>query len=160
MLRSSGLTQPPPPVDAAVARTIGASLPRRACAWLPGFNARRGPPDADAETRRRRVERLLALAPEIGSARQALVHFIAMTCSRDAAALDRWLAQPRTSAVGEVRRFAASLGQNLLAVRAAVSSAWGSGQVEDQIIRLKMIKRQLYRRAKLDLLRICMLARG
>jgi transposase len=60
--------------------------------------------------------------------------------------------------VPELRRFAANLTADLSAVRAAFSSPWSSGgQVEGQINRLKYLKRQMYGRAKLDLLRICML---
>nr|MBA2734414.1 transposase [Acidobacteriota bacterium] len=39
------------------------------------------------------------------------------------------------------------------AVRNALSSVWSNGQVEGQVNRLKMIKRQMYGRAKFDLLR-------
>ena len=54
----------------------------------------------------------------------------------------------------ELRRFASFLEGDLSAVRAAFSSPWSSGQVEGQINRLKYLKRQMYGRAKLDLLRI------
>lgn len=39
-------------------------------------------------------------------------------------------------------------------MHAAINSPWSSGQVEGQINRLKYFKRQMYGRAKLDLLRI------
>jgi transposase len=39
------------------------------------------------------------------------------------------------------------------AVNAAVETSWSTGQVEGQINRLKMIKRQMYGRAGFDLLR-------
>ena len=35
---------------------------------------------------------------------------------------------------------------------AAITSPWSSGQVEGQITKLKLVKRQMYGRAKLDLL--------
>ena len=38
------------------------------------------------------------------------------------------------------------------AVRAAIISAWSNGQTEGQITKLKLVKRQMYGRAKLDLL--------
>jgi transposase len=40
------------------------------------------------------------------------------------------------------------------AVRAALSSEWGNGQTEGQVNRLKMLKRQMYGRAKSDLLQL------
>jgi len=39
------------------------------------------------------------------------------------------------------------------AVSMAFTSAWSSGQVEGQVNRLKLIKRSMYGRGKLDLLR-------
>ena len=39
------------------------------------------------------------------------------------------------------------------AVAAAITNAWSNGQTEGQITRLKLIKRQMYGRAKIDLLK-------
>jgi transposase len=47
----------------------------------------------------------------------------------------------------------AGLRRDLSAVRAALTSEWSNGQTEGQVNRLKLIKRQMYGRAKLDLLR-------
>jgi transposase len=44
------------------------------------------------------------------------------------------------------------------AVYAALTLPWSNGQTEGQINRLKLIKRQGYGRAKLDLLRVRVLA--
>ena len=41
----------------------------------------------------------------------------------------------------------------LLAAPAAIRLKWSNGQLEGQVNRLKMIKRQMYGRAKFDLLR-------
>ena len=38
------------------------------------------------------------------------------------------------------------------AVAAAITSAWSNGQTEGQITKLKLVKRQMYGRGKLDLL--------
>jgi len=38
------------------------------------------------------------------------------------------------------------------AVRAAIISYWSNGQTEGQITRLKLVKRQMYGRGKIDLL--------
>ncbi len=53
----------------------------------------------------------------------------------------------------ELHGFAAGLRGDEQAVRAALTLPWSSGQVEGQITRLKLVKRQGYGRAKLDLLR-------
>ena len=47
---------------------------------------------------------------------------------------------------------------NKNAVLAALSLPWSNGQVEGQVNRLKLIKRQMYGRAKFDLLRLRVLA--
>jgi transposase len=39
-------------------------------------------------------------------------------------------------------------------MRAALSEPWSTGQVEGQITRLKYLKRQMYGRAHIDLLRL------
>ena len=66
--------------------------------------------------------------------------------------LDPWLRQAQDSALPAFRGFAKRLRIDEDAVRAAMTSPWSTGQVEGQINRLKMIKRQMYGRANLDLL--------
>jgi len=46
-----------------------------------------------------------------------------------------------------------TLKQDLSAVEAAVSEPWSNGPVEGQLNRLKMLKRQMYGRAGIELLR-------
>ncbi|MBE2267700.1 MAG: transposase [Anaerolinea sp.] len=47
-----------------------------------------------------------------------------------------------------------TLRQDVAAVRAALETPWSNGQTEGQVTRLKLIKRQMYGRAKFDLLRL------
>lgn len=49
--------------------------------------------------------------------------------------------------------FAGGLCDDQPAVRAALSLPWSNGQTEGQITKLKLVERQMYGRAKLDLLR-------
>lgn len=49
--------------------------------------------------------------------------------------------------------FARGLRDDRPAVTAALSLPWSNGQTEGQITKLKLVKRQMYGRAKLDLLR-------
>jgi len=57
-----------------------------------------------------------------------------------------------------LRRTAAFCGIGLekefRALQAALTEPWSTGQVEGQITRLKLLKRQMYGRANLDLLRL------
>jgi Transposase len=69
------------------------------------------------------------------------------------AGLEAWLADARASGVRAVETFAAGLEQDGAAVRAALTTPWSNGQSEGQITRLKLLKRQMYGRVGLDLLR-------
>lgn len=53
----------------------------------------------------------------------------------------------------DVRKFAHGLLLDRLAIAAALSLPWSNGQTEGQVNRLKLLKRAMYGRAKLDLLR-------
>lgn len=138
---------------AVTAKPLSPPSPRRACAWVLGWNVRNSA-EHDVEVRHRYVERLCAIEPTIGVARAFMLRFIAIVRAHDIDAFERWLAQVRGCAVAELRRFAAGITADLDAVRAAIGTPWSSGQVEGQINRLKYLKRQTYGRAKLDLLRI------
>ena len=63
--------------------------------------------------------------------------------------LDRWIGDAATSLMAS---FAAGLGKDRPAVTAALTSPWSNGQTEGQITKLKLVKRQMYSRAKIDLL--------
>jgi len=66
---------------------------------------------------------------------------------------DRWLDDASTCGVRAVETFARGLAQDGGAVRAALTTSWSNGQTEGQITKLKLLKRQMYGRANLDLLR-------
>lgn len=68
-------------------------------------------------------------------------------------AFDAWLADARACGVRVVESFAVSLDRDGAAVRASLRLPWSGGQDEGQINRLKLLKRSMYGRAKLDLLR-------
>ncbi|MER9274637.1 transposase [Mesorhizobium sp. M0643] len=51
-----------------------------------------------------------------------------------------------------VGSFANGVEKDIATVRNAIISPWSNGQTEGQITKLKLIKRQTYGRAKIDLL--------
>ena len=67
--------------------------------------------------------------------------------------LTTWLTEAMTCGATAIATFAAGLEGDAAAVKAALTEPWSSGQVEGQVNRLKLIKRQSYGRAGLDLLR-------
>nr|WP_244561033.1 transposase [Azospirillum oryzae] len=93
----------------------------------------------------------------VGLARRftALVRAAGRTAESDqaAAGLEAWLAEASSCGITAIQTFAAGLEQDGAAVRAALTLPWSSGQAEGQINRLKLLKRQMYGRASLDLLR-------
>ena len=68
--------------------------------------------------------------------------------------LDAWLQEASASPLQELHRFALGLRKAYGAMRAALCEPWSTGQVEGQITRLKYLKRQMYGRAHIDLLRL------
>jgi transposase len=66
--------------------------------------------------------------------------------------LDVWLQEAEESPFPELHSFVAGIRRDEAAVRAALELPWSQGQVEGQITKLKLLKRQMYGRAKLDLL--------
>jgi transposase len=63
--------------------------------------------------------------------------------------LDPWIAIASTSLIAS---FANGITKDKDAVCAAITEPWSNGQTEGQITKLKLVKRQMYGRAKIDLL--------
>jgi transposase len=105
-----------------------------------GGNQKRQRPDTDLET-------AYTLAQRFRHIMRAQV----------ATALKPWLADCLASRMPELVNFAHGLQRELPAVQAALTLPCTNGLVEGQITKLKLLKRQSYGRAKLDLLRQRML---
>jgi len=69
------------------------------------------------------------------------------------ATLHLWMERARKTGIHALIRFVRTLKQDLGAVEAAVTEPWSNGPVEGHINRLKTLKRQMYGRAGIDLLR-------
>jgi transposase len=122
-------------------------LTPRNAAWLVlRHSENRTATDADQLNRLRTQHTALTEAITLAE------EFVAMIREGQAERFDPWLAQARDSALPAFRNFARKLDSDYDAVRAAVTSPWSTGQVEGQINRLKMIKRQMFGRANFDLL--------
>jgi transposase len=104
------------------------------------------------------LDRLLKVDLELNIVVTLAQDFAALLREQRAEDLDAWLERARESGLRAMRAFAISLGQDYAAVKAAASLPWSNGPTEGNINRLKMLKRQMYGRAKLDLLRQRVLA--
>lgn len=87
--------------------------------------------------------------PDLTTARTLIDDFQAMIRSKAAAKLDSWLDRAKASLIAS---FANGVEKDIAAVRNTITSPWSNGQTEGQITKLKLIKRQMYGRAKIDLL--------
>ena len=80
-------------------------------------------------------------------------YFLRSDQARQAGSLSSWIAQVSAATVTpELRRFALGLLADGKAVEAALTLPWSNGQTEGQVNRLKLLKREMYGRANLDLL--------
>jgi transposase len=151
---------------------------RRYLNRLVGSSGRRGPRDANAPVRpaertppsarklsfrvanpkpdshsARVLTAVRARSPAVHAALDLAEELMAMIRQKSATTLADWLAKVAASGDRDLGNLAASLRSDAAAVQAALSEAWSNGQVEGQVNRLKVIKRQMYGRAGMKLLR-------
>lgn len=80
---------------------------------------------------------------------------------REINVLTAWMERAaQSTSTKEMNGFAEGLTRNWPEVKAAVELPWSNGRTEGHVNRLKLIKRKMYGRAKFDLLRIRVMARG
>ena len=136
-------TQPAPPMTDP---TVQGVTPRQAT-WL----TLRRPTDVTEDE-----QHLLTRLPQAHAAfAQAITlaqDFAQLLRARQPERLDGWLQQAATSSLGAFQRLAKSFRRDYAAIKAGVTLPWSNGPVEGHINRLKMLKRQMYGRARLDLL--------
>jgi transposase len=110
-------------------------------------------PTARTENQQAQVARLREINAEVVEAVGLVEAFAALVRKQAGATLPDWLEQVRNGASIELRRFAQGLDRDRAAVQAALDETWSNGPVEGHVNRLKTIKRQMYGRAGLPLLR-------
>ncbi|MBA2515091.1 MAG: ISL3 family transposase [Solirubrobacterales bacterium] len=106
------------------------------------------------------VERLEAESPSIRLAHAWVTEFFGMVRERKPEQLDDWLARVEASELPDLVSFCRGVRRDQEAVVAGLTLEWSNGQVEGQVNRLKLIKRQMYGRAAFDLLRARVLPPG
>jgi transposase len=118
--------------------------------------------EADLEPQEQQFrEQLQERCLELRSAADQARAFRVLVREHREAGWDAWLSEACCPAsVKEIRGFAEGLKKDEAAVRAALRLEWSNGQVEGQVNRLKLIKRQMFGRAKFDLLRQRVLLAG
>ncbi|AHD03669.1 transposase (plasmid) [Leisingera methylohalidivorans DSM 14336] len=96
------------------------------------------------------VARIEASLPALATARRLTDRFTDMVRNAREEALEEWLNEAEDGLLGA---FARGLRRDQAAVAAALREPWSNGQTEGQINRLKTLKRQMYGRANIDLLK-------
>jgi transposase len=121
--------------------------PRRA-AWLV---LRREAKRTAAEAQQ--LAQLRAQSAEVAEAIDLAQDFATLVRQRQPTQLDPWLTRATASTLEALRRFATGLYEDYEAIKAGATVPWSTSPVEGHINRLKMLKRQMFGRARLDLLR-------
>jgi transposase len=110
------------------------------------------PPERSTAQDRHQLAQLTQQAPELAEAVALAQDFAGLVRQRQPAQLEPWLARAAQTTLSPFRRFAKGLRADYAAVKAGVTLSWSQGPIEGQINRLKMLKRQMFGRARLDLL--------
>jgi transposase len=135
--------QPGPPV---IDPSVQGCTPRQAT-WL----VLRQPDHLTAEEQAL-LDRLRQAHPAFAQAIALAQGFAQLLRARQPERLDTWLQQAATSSLAALQRLAKSLQRDYAAVKAGLTLPWSTSPVEGHINRLKMLKRQMFGRARLDLL--------
>ena len=148
-----------PTLVSAPVRTMPCPSARRAFGWLVGWRklAVKEPKNVDHE---RFVQALCQIQPVVAEVRSLAREFLGLMHRRRPQEFDRWLTRLSNCSAPEMRSFASSLRSDLSAVRAAFTLPWSNGQTEGHVNRLKFLKRQMYGRASVELLRLRVLSKN
>jgi transposase len=111
------------------------------------------PPNLRAPSEQLWVEAATTVHPQVAAVEQVAQQFRLAFRERNPEVFKSWLARGMESEIPEVKSFVAGIQRDYEAVLAAVEQPWSNGQVEGQVHRLKLIKRQMYGRGGFLLLR-------
>jgi transposase len=120
---------------------------KRAARWLLMEEADLGDEERAFVVELRRASAEVERICEIGRGFQRIVK------EKDEKAFAEWSMCAQQSGIKEMAGFAEGLKKDCDAVVEALRSEWSNGQTEGQVNRLKYLKRQMYGRAKFDLLK-------
>lgn len=99
------------------------------------------------------VEILKRRCPGFAMMRHLVLSFRAILCGGKVSSLRRWAEKAKASGIEMIVRFVRQLNKDWVAVENAVKQDWSNGPTEGHINRLKTLKRGMYGRAGVELLR-------
>jgi transposase len=150
---------PSPPASEKLPRPTPVTVPKRQrlssqkASWLFVL-----PKEKLTAPQQRQLEHICQASEDLSTAYELSQDFLDILRERKAHELKDWIKAAKSSQVTELKSFAKSVQQDYAAISAACSLPWSQGQVEGQINRLKCLKRQMYGRARFDLLRLRVLS--
>lgn len=139
--------RPGAPEKSTVPRSVAPTV-REVTGWM----TRR--PTSLGENERLRLKALLARSRPLETAHELVTAFARMLTDRTGQDLPTWIEAALAAELPGLRRFAKGLTKDFDAVTAGLTLPYNSGAVEGHVGRLKALKRQMYGRANLDLLKI------
>ncbi len=112
------------------------------------------PPEKLTAKQQQQVESICQASEELRTVYLLSQEFVTLLKQRQAEALDEWLKRAKACHVAELISFVNGIRRDYVAVHAAFSRSESNGATEGHVNRLKFLKRQMFGRAHLDLLRI------
>jgi transposase len=126
---------------------------------LENFSAQRATwlfvyqPEKLDERQKRELALIRQASPSAETAYGLAQAFMHMIREQTGQQLDTWLSEVAASHLPELESFAKGIQQDKAAVVAGLTLPWSTGPVEGHVNRLKLLKKSMYGRAKLPLLR-------
>src|SRR5436305_2564300 len=124
------------------------ALSPRALRWLLSRKRK----DLDQKVQMR-LDQLLNLSPEVQTTYGLLQAFLSMVRERKHHDLPSWMEQAAKSGIPELLSFVTGIERDYDAVQAALRLPWSQGITEGKVNKLKTLKRAMYGRAGVPLLR-------
>ena len=103
--------------------------------------------------RQSKIVEFLKRTPDFATMRHLVLSFRSILCGGKVSSMERWIEEAEAAGIAAISRFVKQLKKDRAAVENAVEYVWSNGPVEGHINRLKNLKRQMYGRAKFELLR-------
>ncbi len=150
--------QPDAPKSTPLKRRRRESVPSSS-APLENFSGQRATwlflcqPEKLDQMQQEEVALIRQASPSAETAYGLVQAFMQMIREHTGQPLDTWLSEVETSHLPELESFAKGIQQDKAAVFAGLTLPWSQGPVEGHVNRLKLLKRSMYGRAKLPLLR-------
>jgi len=143
-----------PPVRIKVAQTLPKVLDSQSPPFTPGQAAYLvvlNPENRQAEETDL-LNRLVEQHPDLSELIELADEFLLLLRQRQVDAFDGWLLKAASCALKPLQKFAKGLLDDYAAVKASLMTEFSNGPVEGLNNKLKMLKRQMYGRANLELL--------